>query len=133
MDRTMPLAEQVESWVENARAKVAAGKLAASDLDALLAAARGTPKLRQRLLYLHATTPSIGAPLAGATIHEPRKGGVSQMDPMQKDPAYNSVHEAIMDGWQVIHFPQQLAPFDDREIDILGYEFILQKMELCHE
>ena len=33
-----------------------------------------------------------------------------------------------LDGWQVIQFPNQLAPFDDREIDILGYEFILQQM-----
>jgi len=29
----------------------------------------------------------------------------------------------------VIQFPDQRAPFDDREIDILGYEFILQKLE----
>ena len=48
---------------------------------------------------------------------------------MQKDPTYQTVHEAIMDGWEVIHFPDQQAPFDDREIDVLGYEFILQKKE----
>jgi hypothetical protein len=29
----------------------------------------------------------------------------------------------------VIHFPQQMAPFDDRELDYAGYEFILQKIE----
>ncbi|MCE9589466.1 MAG: hypothetical protein K8S99_02965 [Planctomycetes bacterium] len=84
---------------------------------------------RQRLLYLHATTPNIGSALVGAALHEPRPGGMSQMDPMQKDPTYNTVHEAIIDGWRVIHFPLQMAPFDDREIDVLGYEFILEKWE----
>ena len=39
------------------------------------------------------------------------------------------MHDAVLDGWQVVHFPQQLAPFDDREIDVLGYEFVLQKLE----
>ena len=32
-------------------------------------------------------------------------------------------------GWRVVHFPQQRAPFDDREIDVLGQEFILEKLE----
>jgi hypothetical protein len=125
------LAAKVEQWVSDVRAKHAKGELAAADLEALLALARRPT--RQRLLYLHALIPSIGAPLAGAALHEPRPGGVAQMDPMQQDPTYKSVHEAILDGWQVIHFPQQLAPFDDKEIDILGYEFILQKMETLDE
>ncbi|MNG40264.1 hypothetical protein D3C84_1287670 [compost metagenome] len=42
---------------------------------------------------------------------------------------YNTVQEAMIDGWQVIHFPQQMAPFDDRELDYAGYEFVLQKIE----
>lgn len=131
---------RVEQWTRDARALCAQGKLTNADFDRLLEIVRAkeTPpvaasasRLRQRLLYLHALTPSIGSPLSGATLHEPRKNGVAQMDPMQQDPSYNSVHEAILDGWQVIHFPQQIAPFDDKEIDVLGYEFILQKMEPC--
>ena len=42
---------------------------------------------------------------------------------------YLNVHDAIVDGWRVVHFPQQRAPFDDREIDVLGQEFILEKLE----
>lgn len=84
---------------------------------------------RQRLLYLHATTPYLGSPLAAAALHEPRPGGLAQMDPLQKDPEYKCVHDAVIDGWRIIHFPLQTAPFDDREIDILGYEFILEKWE----
>jgi len=124
-------------WAQRAKARLAEGTLTPSDIDeALQLASKHRPApaaLRQRLLYLHATTPSIGSHLVGAALHEPRKGGVAQMDPMQKDPTYKSVHEAILDGWHIIHFPQQIAPFDDKEIDVLGYEFILQKLEAVHE
>lgn len=138
------IAHIVEAWVAQAKPKLACGKLAAADLEILEAEIKAltaptTPAAetkacthkprRQRLLYLHATTPNIASRLVGATLHEPKTGGISQMDPLQKDPTYNSVHEAIIDGWQVIHFPDQQAPFDDKEIDILGYEFILQKIE----
>ena len=118
----------VQSLLESAKQKLAEGTLSAQDLELLVEQAR-TGKTRQRLLYLHAQTPSIGSALVGAAVHEPVPGGVSQMDPIQKDPGYQTVHDAIIDGWQIIHFPLQTAPFDDREIDILGYEFVLQKLE----
>jgi len=28
-----------------------------------------------------------------------------------------------INGWRVIHFPNQQATFEDREIDVIGYEF----------
>ena len=122
---------RLSAWLDDARIKLKAGTLSEADLAALESQLElSRPKvLRQRLLYLHAQTPSIASGLIAATLHEPVKGGISQMDPMQKDPTYQTVHEAIMDGWEVIHFPDQQAPFDDREIDVLGYEFILQKKE----
>ena len=61
--------------------------------------------------------------------HEPVRGHITQIDPLAEEIAYNSVFEAMLDGWRVIHFPDQRAPFDDREIDIVGYEFILEKLE----
>jgi hypothetical protein len=88
---------------------------------------------RQRLLYLHAATPSIRSRVIGMALHEPVPGSVTEITPEAPEWPYGTVHDAILDGWQVIHFPQQLAPFDDREIDILGYEFILQKLETYDE
>jgi hypothetical protein len=119
----------VESMFTQAQAKLAQGVLSKADLDALKAAALGAKALRQRLMYLHATTPSIHAGLCAAILHEPVKGAYATMDPMQQDPEYKSVHEALQDGWRVIHFPLQRAPFDDKEVDVLGYEFVLEKME----
>ena len=82
---------------------------------------------RQRILYLHAKSPSIRSPLIGFAIHEPVADSVTQIDPENEEFPYESVHDAVIDGWRVIHFPQQRAPFDDREIDILGFEFILER------
>ena len=62
-----------------------------------------------------------------AAPHEPSPGSVTQIDPLAAEIPYESVFAAILDGWRVIHFPDQRSPFDDREIDIVGYEFILEK------
>ena len=121
----------VAAWVEVARRKLRAGDaLGEADLDRLLAGCRGAgPRTRQRLLYLHAVTPSIYASLVAAAVHEPVAGSVTQIDPEVAELPYRNVHDAIVAGWRVVHFPLQRAPFDDREIDLIGHEFILEKLE----
>ncbi len=58
--------------------------------------------------------------------HEPTPDGCDLVG-QRTDWPYTTVYDAIIDGWQIIHFPNQLAPFDDREVDIVGYEFICHK------
>ncbi len=128
----MSLAEQVEAWVIRARDKVRDGGIGAADLDELIQSVRGRA-VRQRLLYLHAATLSIRSQVIGMALHEPVAESVTQIVAEAQAWPYKTVHEAILDGWQVIHFPDQRTSFDDREIDILGYEFILQKLEVCDE
>ena len=124
-------ADPVSAWVDAARRKLQAGdSLSEADLDRLLAGCRGSCcRLRQRLLYLHADTPSIYADLVAAAIHEPVAGAVTGIDPQAPELPYRNVHDAIVEGWRVVHFPQQRAPFDDREIDLMGHEFVLEKLE----
>ena len=124
-------ADRVAAWADAARRTLqAGGSLREADLDRLLADAREPRcRVRQRLLYLHAVNPSIYADLVAAAIHEPVTGAVTEIDPQAPELPYRTVHDAIVDGWRVIHFPQQRAPFDDREIDVLGQEFILEKLE----
>lgn len=112
----------VALWVAQAREKLRAGTLGEADLDALLAAT-AAPLARQRLLYLHAREPSVTSAVVGWAFPGEDPGGVKPLLP------YNTVLEALADGWQAIHFPQQLAPFDDRETDIVGFEFILQRLD----
>ena len=121
--------ETVGNWVEQAQQKLSAGTFSADDLNELLIAVCRKKQVRQRLLYLHAATPNIQSEVIGMAMHEPMPGWVSQIDAVKSEWPYNIVRDAVIDGWQIVHFPDQRAPFDDKEIDVLGYEFILQKLE----
>ena len=127
----MPTAfEAIDRWIDEARAKLKNGGLQKGDLDQLYQIISVNRKgTRQRLLYLHAATPGIRSQVIGMALHEPVQDSVTEIVTVEQDWPYNTVHDAILDGWQVIHFPNQRTEFDDREIDILGYEFILQKLE----
>jgi hypothetical protein len=83
---------------------------------------------RQRLLYLHARTPNVFSDIVALTLIEPVPGYRAEISAESVEWQYNSVHEAIVDGWQIVQFPHLQAPFDDRDLDVVGYEFILQKM-----
>jgi len=123
----------IEAWLETAQGKLANGTLGADDLEQLRTLVRALlPTLRQRLIYLHAREPSVYAEIIGMAEHEPIVG---KKDIMRTRATwlYSTVQEAMADGWQVIHFPNQMAPFDDREVDVVGYEFILQKLEVINE
>jgi hypothetical protein len=126
--------EELELWLTKARAKLEGGAICTADLDELsqIIHAKRT-SVRQRLLYLHATTPNICSQVIGMAEHEPVAESITEITTEGDQWPYRSVHDAILDGWQVIHFPDQRVPFDDQEIDILGYEFILQKLEAYNE
>ena len=127
----MPTAfDAIEGWIDEARAKLKDGEIQKGDLDQLHQIISTNHGTRQRLLYLHAATPSIRSQVIGMALHEPVQGSVTEIMTEEQDWPYNTVHDAVLDGWQVIHFPDQRTEFDDREIDILGYEFILQKLEV---
>ena len=123
---------KIEEWISLAREKVKSEGVRQNDLDQLEQILQ-VKCSRQRLLYLQATTPSIRSNVIGMAQHEPVNGSITQIEPNTDDWKYQTVHDAIVDGWQAIFFPDQRTNFDDQEIDILGYEFILQKMEIYDE
>lgn len=121
--------QHARDWLASARAK-GAGKLDDADLSRLEAILAGRATLRQRLLYLHTSVPSPAAPVVASYLVEPVAGGANiTLDPNFKPP-YASVHDALRDGWSVIHFPDQRANVQDKEIDVPTYEFVLAKWEL---
>jgi hypothetical protein len=125
------LQQTIADWLDQANAKLSNGGVAATDLAQLRQLVQSaTP--RQRLLYLHTRAPSIDAAVIGMAQHEPVAGQKDTLRTRSNWP-YATVHEAIVDGWQVIHFPQLRAPYDDRELDYIGFEFILQKMEIIND
>mgnify|MGYP001315665416 FL=1 len=90
-------------------------------------------QLKQRLLYLHSRTPDVFSNIIALNLVEPTKNATREITAEDPDWSYQTVHDAIVDGWQIVQFPYLQAPFDDRELDVLGYEFILQKMEMIDE
>lgn len=92
--------------------------------------APAAPQSRQRLLYLHARTPNVFSDILGYTPIEPVAGYRVEITAGELDWPYRTVHDAIVDGWQIVQFPHLQAPFSDQDLDVVGYEFILQKMEV---
>tara|TARA_B100001094_G_C17472858_1_gene458232 strand:+ start:77 stop:355 length:279 start_codon:yes stop_codon:yes gene_type:complete len=90
-------------------------------------------QLKQRLLYLHSRTPNIFSKIIALSLIEPIKGADREIVAETPNWPYETVHDAVIDGWQIVQFPHLQAPFDDCELDVLGYEFILQKMEIVDE
>ncbi len=84
---------------------------------------------RQRLLYLHARTPSVFSEILGYTLIEPVEGFQVEISGGEFAWPYQTVHDALVEGWQIVQFPHLQSPFSDTDLDVVGYEFILQKLE----
>ena len=82
---------------------------------------------RQRLLYLNATSRGVRAPVIGFAIHEPVESEAPQITVGAEMP-YETVHGAILDGWRVIHFPDQRSDLDPEAVGVFGFEFILEQV-----
>ncbi len=86
--------------------------------------------LKQNLLYLQAESVSIRSAVIAMALHPPVPDSVTQIEPTGFDFPYATVHEAVIDGWRLISFPSPKEPATtDDDLTILGYEFILEKME----
>ena len=119
----------LRDWAAAAREKLATGMLHPGDLEALELLAEVPAQVRQRLLYLYADTPDPRSSLMAMRLVEPVPGGaLVSLSPEPQFP-YGCVHDALLDGWQVVKFPEHQAPVSDREIDVPGAEFILQKLD----
>ena len=79
----------------------------------------------QNLLYLQANTSSLESAVVGMTMVENGKvsGGPSDPD----DWPYQSVMEALRDGWRIIKFPEMALMLDEERTYGLGCEFILER------
>ena len=84
-----------------------------------------TPK-RQDVLYLQAVTTSPGAAVVGMLLVE--DGELREGPPDPADWPYQTVIEAVRDGWRIISFPNMaLLAVDEKEFYGLGAEFILER------
>ncbi len=87
--------------------------------------ADGLPGGRQDLLYLQAEQTSVTSRVIGMGMFVDGEFSDGPEDPDEWP--YQTVAEAMADGWRIIKFPEMAILLDDRRTYGLGCEFILEK------
>ena len=118
--------QQIQEWLD----KLRAGTLAEADLQQALDHLDGTsdddsPK-QQRLLYLNTGNTGVDSQVLGMALVE--NGEILEGPDEVEEWPYNSVLEAMNDGWRVIKFPEMALLLQEDKTFGLGCEFILEKL-----
>ena len=120
---------QVKEQLEQCLDKFRVGTLTEQDLQQALENANGqldAATKPQRLLYLQATNTSVTSSVEGMSIVD--SDGVHNGPDDPEDWPYQTVHEAMLDGWRIVKFPEMtLMLVGENETYGLGCEFILEK------
>ena len=123
----MPDKQQIQGWLD----KLRAGTLVETDLQQALdrlndGTSDGDSPRRQRLLYLNTGNTGVDSQVLGMALVE---NGEILEGPNDVDQwPYNSVLEAMDDGWRVIKFPEMALLLQEDKTFGLGCEFILEKL-----
>ena len=114
---------EVERWIEDSRSKLKTVPLEAGDLDQL---EKLIKRPRQLILYLTARSTNLRSGIVSWVLYDATKEHEPTL-PSEEMP-YDSVLEAVADGWHVIQFPViNLYDYKDQENDYIGFDFILEK------
>ena len=87
--------------------------------------ADGMAGRRQDLLYLQTEQTSVTSRVIGMSMFVDGEFCDGPDDP--DDWPYQTVGEALADGWRIVKFPEMAILLDDRRTYGLGCEFILEK------
>lgn len=118
---------QIQQWID----KLRAGTLVEADLQQALdelsnkASDSDSPK-RQRLLYLNTSSTSVDSQILGMALVE--NGEILEAPDNVDEWPYNSVLEAMDNGWRVVKFPEMALLLQEDKTFGLGCEFILEKL-----
>ena len=118
--------QQIQEWLD----KLRAGTLVEADLQQALDRLDGTsdddsPK-QQRLLYLNTGNTGVDSQVLGMALVE--NGEILEGPDDVDEWPYNSVLEAMDDGWRIIKFPEMALLLQEDKTFGLGCEFILEKL-----
>ena len=119
--------QQIQGWLD----KLRAGTLVEADLQQALdrlsdGTSDGAPPKRQRLLYLNTGSTGVDSQILGMSLVE--NGQILEGPDDVDEWPYNSVLEAMNDGWRVIKFPEMALMLQEDKTFGLGCEFILEKL-----
>ena len=113
--------QQIKQWID----EFERGQLTKKSLYTGLEKFEQAIPQRQDLLYLQTSGTSLSSKVHGILLVE--NGQVSEIPSNPDDWPYQSVLEAIKDGWHVIQFPNMALLMDESRTYGLGCEFILEK------
>lgn len=121
------MTETQKETMETLVAELQQGTLTEISLREGVADIVGTDDPKQQdILYLQAVTTSPGAAVVGMLLVE--DGELREGPPDPEDWPYQTVLEAVRDGWRIISFPNMaLLTVDEKEFYGLGAEFILER------
>ncbi len=101
------------------------GALREESLRRIAELADGLAGRRQDLLYLQAEQTSMTSRVIGMSMYV--DGEFTDGPDAPDDWPYQTVGEALADGWRIVKFPEMAILLDDRRTYGLGCEFILEK------
>ena len=114
----------IKEWLDNCIEKHKSGELTTNDLYGL-EDVLNTEK--QMILYLYSKSTNPRSPIGAWAIYDTTVPDEPILP--SQDAPYNSVLDAVRDGWRIVHFPRpELYTFTDVENAYLSYEFILEKI-----
>jgi hypothetical protein len=116
-------AAQITQWIE----KLKKGELTEADLQQALDRAKEdtNSSTNQRILYLQTHTTDIEGPVIGMSIVEEGEVHEGPADP--DDWPYQTVLDALNDGWRVIKFPELSLAYLEPDYGAMKWEFVLEK------
>jgi hypothetical protein len=116
---------RIRNQLEQCRNKLAQGSLMLDDLQTVIDALdEARPKV-QDILYIQATGTALESPVLGMSLYT--NGRRIPLPSDRTDWPYQSVIEAVRDGWRIISFPNMALMMDDSATYGLGCEFILER------
>ena len=101
------------------------GNLTERDLLRVSEIVDGGPTRPQDVLFLQADSSSPVARVVGMRIIEDGELSDGPADPA--DWPYETVLDAVRDGWRIIKFPEMALSLDENRTFGLGHEFILER------
>lgn len=120
---------EIRRWIAESRKKLEGkglddGGLNDGDLDQLEALMEN--QRPARIMYLTARSINMRSGIVGWAVFVPGEGPELKLP--SDEPPYESVLEAVADGWRVVQYPiNKLYEYKDLENDYVGFDFILEK------
>lgn len=117
--------KKLEEQLEDCIGAYQNGSLSEEMLRTALETAQSDCRKSQDILYLQAVTTSLASQVQGMLLMENGEIVDEIADP--EDWPYQTVLEAVRDGWRVVQFPNLALLLDETRSYGLGCEFILER------